>query len=158
MRFKVAPPPRSPAFLADVQAAVPLLPDAEADCCRAIVAATDLSDRETARQYLLFARALGLVAESERGYHRTQADPDRATLADAYRERVFGVPELLAALEDGPLTAAEVFDAVRDAVPNWERERSPDWEREWRDRVEHLLGWAEAFGLIERRDGAYRRV
>ncbi|MBV0924854.1 hypothetical protein KTS45_11660 [Halomicroarcula limicola] len=158
MRYKVAPPTRSLDFLRDARAAIPLVPDDEADCCRAIQRATDVADRETAREYLTFLRALGLVAESERGYHRTRTEPDRSALATAFREHVFAAAELLDALDnDGPLTEAEAFERVRDAVPRWERERQTGWEDVWRTRVGHLLGWAEVFGLATQTSEGYER-
>ncbi|MBX0294891.1 hypothetical protein [Haloarcula nitratireducens] len=159
MRYKVAPPARSLSFLGDARAAIPLVPDDEADCCRAIQRATDVTDRETAREYLTFLRALDLVDESDRGYHRTRTELDQSALAVAFRENVFAASELLDALDDcgGPLTETEAFERVRDAVPRWERERHADWERVWRTRLDHLLGWAEAFGLAARTDDGYER-
>jgi len=155
MRYKVAPPVRSYTFLATARTAVPLVPDTEADCCRAIQQATSITDRERARTYLRFFEALGLVTESERGYHRTRTELDAETLSTAYRERVFLVAELLAAVEDGHKTPESAFEAVRDSVPRWERERRPDWERHWRARVEHLLGWAVLFGTLTVDDGRF---
>lgn len=159
MRYKVAPPVRSRAFLEQCREAVPLIPDSEADCCRAIREATDLDNRETAREYLVLCQALGLVAESDRGYYRTQDDPSRDELAAAFRDHVFAATELVAAVEGGSADAAdedEVFDAIRDVVPQWERERDPDWESVWRERTAHLLGWAAELGLLEATDAGYR--
>ncbi|WP_135304311.1 hypothetical protein [Haloarcula amylovorans] len=160
MRYKVAPPARSLDFLDDARGAVPLVPDGESDCCRAIQRATDVADRETAREYLTFLQALGLVAKSDRGYHRTRTELDRVALAAAFRENVFAAAELLDVLEDGdgPLTSTDAFERVRDTVPRWERERHADWERVWRTRVEHLLGWANVFGLASRTDDGYDAV
>jgi len=155
MQYKVAPPARSTAFLDRCREAVPLLPDSESDCCRAIREATDLDDRETAREYLVFCQALGLVAESDRGYYRTQDELTEAELAAAFRGRVFAVEGLLTAVEADPLTVDEAFDAVRDVVPNWERERTPDWESEWRRRTANLLAWAVELGLASETDGRY---
>lgn len=157
MRYKVAPPARSLEFLAAARTAVPLVPKAESDCCRAIRLATDLGGRETARAFLTFLRALGLVAESERGYHRTRTDPDPDALATAYRERVFLVAELLDTVASGPTTAEAAFEAVRGDVPRWERERHADWERQWRQNVDHLLSWAVVFGLCAVDNGRFER-
>ncbi|MBX0325945.1 hypothetical protein EGH21_23295 [Halomicroarcula sp. F13] len=155
MRYKVAPPVRSLAALNDARGAVPLVPDDESDCCRAIRRASDVPDRETAREYLTFLRALGLVAESDRGYYRTRTELDEETLATAFRENVFGAAEVLDTLGSDPRTVDEVFAAVRPAVPRWERERHADWERVWHSRVERLLGWATTFGLCRRTDAGY---
>lgn len=156
MRYKVAPPPRSLDFLERARGAIPLVPGDEADCCRAIQRETDVGDRETAQAYLVFLRALGLVAESDRGYYRTRTEPARPELAAAFRENVFAAAELLDALDDGETrTGAAVFERVRDAFPRWERERHADWERVWRARVDNLLGWAVVFGLAARTDDGY---
>jgi hypothetical protein len=158
MRFKVAPPARSLDFLREARSAVPLVPRAESDCCGAIQRETGVEDRDTARAYLTFLRALGLVAESEQGYHRTQASLDRAKLAAAYQERVFLVAELLEAIEAGPKTADSAFEAVREQVPRWERERHADWERQWQTNVEHLLAWAVVFDCCTVDGGQFRRL
>jgi len=148
VRYKVAPPARSLDFLRTARGAIPLVPDSEADCCVAIQRATDVSDREQARAYLTFLQALGLVAESGRGYHRTRSELDRDALAATYRERVFLVAELLAAVAGGAGGAEAAFEAVRDEIPRWERERDPEWEQHWRENVDHLLGWAVVFGSL----------
>jgi hypothetical protein len=157
VRYKVAPPPRSLSFLRTAREAIPLVPDSEADCCRAILTATDVSDRETARKYLVFLQTLELVAESDRGYHRTSAEFDRAALASAFEKSVFGVDVLLAALDSNPVDADAVFDAIRDEIPRWERERHADWEGVWRARVTNLLEWAVLFELAERTADGYQQ-
>jgi len=158
MRYKVAPPARSLSFLRTAREAIPLVPDSEADCCRAIQTATDVSDRETAREYLVFLHALGLVAENDRGYYRTRAKSDRADLATTFEESVFGVDVLLAALDPEPMDADAAFDALRDEIPRWERERHSDWEAVWRARVTDLLEWAATFGLAEKTADGYRQT
>ncbi len=158
MRYKVAPPPRSLSFLEQVRGAVPLVPEDESDCCLGIQRATDIEDRERARAYLTFARALGLVTESSRGYHRTREPTEADRLATAFRQRVFLVDELLEAVEREPQTVDSAFDAVRDAVPRWERERRSDWVADWQTRADNLLGWGVEFGLLTVDDGQYRPV
>jgi hypothetical protein len=158
MRYKVAPPARSRSFLRTAREAIPLVPDSEADCCRAIQTATDVSDRETAQKYLVFLQALGLVAESDRGYYRTRTDPERADLAAAFEESVFGADVLLVALDPEPIDADVAFDTLRDEIPRWERERHTDWEAVWRARVTNLLEWAATFGLAEKTADGYRQT
>ena len=148
MRYKVAPPARSVDALADARAAIPLVPEPEADCCRAIQDATDCATRDEARTLLTFLQALDLVAESERGYYRTQHSLDREQAGTAFRRQVFPVEELFAALEDGPLDVDGAFAAVREAIPPWERNRHADWTAVWRGRVEHLLEWGVTFGVL----------
>ncbi|MDS0283455.1 hypothetical protein [Haloarcula onubensis] len=155
MRYKVAPPARSLDFLRTARGTIPLVPDAEADCCGAIQRSTDVPDRETAREYLTFLQALGLVAESERGYHRTREDVDREALATAYRGQVFPVAELLDAVAAGADSTEAAFRAVREEIPRWERERDPEWERRWRERVDNLLGWAVVFDLVAVEDDRF---
>lgn len=156
MRYKVVPAPRSVAFLRDVRAALPLVPGSVEDCCTRIRDRTDLQSRDRAREYLTFAQALGLAAEGERGFHRTREEPTDGELADRFRENVFGAREALDALDDGPKTAAECFDVIRDVVPRWERDRHTDWEAQWRDVTRRLLEWGVAFGLLDRTGDEYR--
>ena len=157
MRYKVAPPARSRSFLETAREALPLVPDSEADCCRAIQTATDVSDRETAQKYLVLLQALGLVAESERGYYRTRTDPDQTDLGTAFAESVFGVNVLLAVLDSEPVDGDAAFDALRAEIPRWERERHTDWETVWRERTMNLLEWAVVFGLVEKAGDGYRQ-
>jgi hypothetical protein len=163
MRFKVVPPvPDSLAALATVREAVPVVPKPEDDCCARVVAAGVTGARDEASEWLTFARALGLVAESERGYRRADAfdpgDPaDRAAVRDRFRERVYAVEDLLAVLAtaEEPVDPATAFDRLRDRVPAWERQRHDDAGAVWRERVARLLGWAALFDLAERVHGGY---
>ncbi|WP_254824512.1 hypothetical protein [Haloglomus halophilum] len=174
MRFKVVPalpdavrdePAVALDLLARTRDAVPLVPKSEDDCCMRVVSAGVVGGRDTASEWLTFARALELVAESDRGYHRVRDAPDptddegRAALGERFGERVFGAEELLAALADadGGLTADAAFDRFRDRIPNWERRRHTDPEQVWRDRVEHLLDWAVVLGRA-RWDGERYRL
>jgi len=116
--------------------------------------------QDDAREWLTFLRALGLAEETAEGkFVRTRdpGDPDREYLARRFRERVYGVEELLELLEDGPLTAGEAFDAYRPSIPEYERRRNEDWERIWRERVRRLLEWTVLLGLSDRKDDAYHR-
>ena len=159
MRLKVAPEPRSPAFVREVSAALPIVPGSEDDCCARVIEATDVGSREAAREWITFCRALDLAEETDSGYRRLPDAPDDAALARAFRERVFAASEVRDALEtDGPRSVDEVFERVREAVPTWERNRSPDWQADWRERVRRLLEWAVVFGLAERVDDGYRAV
>jgi len=168
VKFKVVPEPRPVADLRAAAGALPLVPQAETDCCARLVADTDLPSRDVAREYLTFLRALGLATVTDGQYHRVRPAPDDVALAAAFRERVFAADAVLDALDaGGPVTVAGAFERVRDAVPAWERRRHDDWEREWRGRVARLLEWAVELGLAERVTGdgadghderAYRRV
>lgn len=150
MRYKVVPPVRDVAFLREVRAALPLVPDSVEDCCARIRDRTGCPSRDEAREYLTFCQALGLAAESDRGYHRTRTDLDDADLAERFRDAVFGAREVLAALDGESRTADEVYAEVREVVPRWERDRHADWEEVWRERIERLLEWGVAFGLVRR--------
>ena len=156
VRFKIVPPVRSVDFLRDAAETLPLVPGSVEDCCSRIRDGTAVTSRDEAREYLTFLQALGLVAETDRGFHRVRDAPDDEELAEAFRERVFGAREVLGALSDEPRTVEESFDTLRDAIPRWERDRYEDWEAEWHERTERLLGWAETFGLATESDGQYR--
>jgi hypothetical protein len=157
VRFKEIPPvPDSLSFLDDARRAVPLVPGSEDDCCARLQRRTDVPDRETARTWLTFLRALELAAETDAGYARTDREVDREALAASFRDRVFGAAEAVSLLSDHPLTAAEAFEQFRPTVPQWERHRNPrTWENDWAERVERLLEWAALFGLAERTDAGY---
>jgi hypothetical protein len=159
VQFKVVPPaPDSIEALETVRRAVPLVPRSETDCCARVMDRAGVPARDEAKEWLTFMRALGVVAEAERGYHRTRdpVDPDR--LAAAFRERVYGVDALLDALDAvGPCSADAAFERFADAVPSWERRRHADPERVWRERVRRLLDWAVLLGLAERGPDGYVR-
>jgi hypothetical protein len=157
MRYKVVPAPANRSLLTDVHEALPLVPGSVEDCCTRIRDRTSVPSRDEAREWLTFATALGLAAETERGYHRVRDPPDDDTLTDNFRKGIFGVEEVLAALGDAdtPLDDSAVFESVRDIVPRWERNRYADWESEWTERVGLLLLWCEVFELCARSDGGY---
>jgi hypothetical protein len=158
MRYKVIPEPRGLDALRTASDALPLVPGSVEDCCTRIRDRTALGSRDAARELLTFLEALGLAAETDRGYHRVRDPPDDETLAANFEARVFGAEEVLAALAeaDGALTADEAFESVRGTVPRWERSRHADWEAEWTQRVAWLLEWAETFGLAESGEDGYR--
>lgn len=161
MQFKPVPtPPDSLAFVEEARSTVPLVPKSEDDCCGRLVNRTTVDDRDDARTWLTFLRALELVAEHETGYARTRAEFDRESLAAAFEARVFAADAVLDALRaaDEPLDAAGVFDRIEDVVPRWERDRDPHWRDTWRGRVADLLDWAVLLGLAERTDGRYRAI
>ncbi len=158
MRYKVAPGPPDRERLHAVSEAVPLVPASVEDCCTRIRDRTAVPSREVAREWLTFCQGLGLVDETDRGYYRLRDPPDDDALAAAFNQGVFGAREVLAALDsaDRALGAEAVFEAVREVVPKWERDRSPDWEAKWRERVRRLLGWGVVFGHLERAEDGYR--
>ncbi|MFB6159918.1 MAG: hypothetical protein ABEJ61_01940 [Haloferacaceae archaeon] len=153
MKFKRIPdPPADRAGVERAREAVSRVPDPEADCCRRIAARLDLP-RDEGRAWLALLRALGLVERTANGYRRTDADPSPAALRRAFRERVYGAADALAALADGPLAADAVADEL--AVPAWERRRTSDPEAAWRERTRRLLDWLVLLGLAERTPDGY---
>lgn len=162
MRFKPVPAaPESLDAVAAVQRAVPLVPGSEADCCARVMDRTHVGERDEARTWLTFLRALELVRETEAGFVRERRDLEREALATAFRERVFAAGDVLDALAaaDEPLSADEVFERVEPRVPQWEREKDPGgWRETWRERVRRLLEWAVLLGLAERESGGYVRT
>ncbi|WP_336036577.1 hypothetical protein [Halobacterium yunchengense] len=156
-RKPVPPAPDSLDAVWTVRDAVPLVPEPEADCCRRLVERAGVPDRGTASAWLVFLAALGVVDDTEKGFARGRGDPDAAALAANFRENVFLAADCLAALDDADArTAAEVFEAVRDRVPQWERAKRENWPAFWTGRVERRLDWAVLLGLAERGDGGYR--
>jgi len=159
MRYKAVPDPGGFEDLRAVRRAVPLVPGDEEDCCARIAARTGVPGRDVAREWLTFLNALGLVVESERGYHRTRGDPDREVLAGRFLNGVFGAREVFEAAHEAPVDAGEAFAALAESVPRWERHHAPNWEHEWQETAERLLEWAVAFELLERDgDSQYRAV
>lgn len=150
MRTKAVPGPVSMDALVDAQRAVPLVPEPTDDCCGHLQARGPATTRDSARDWIAFLAALDLLAEGERGYQRYRVDPTDEPLAERFRERVYGVKEAIAVLEEGATTVEGIFEATRSMVPTWERNRHPDWEATWRDRTERLLAWAVLFGLCSR--------
>jgi hypothetical protein len=158
-RYKVAPGPPTVDALRSVHAALPLVPEDVADCCGRVVDRTSVATRDDAREWITFLQALALAKETDRGYRRLGTDVTPAAVRDPFVERVFGVAELLDALDDvGSLTVEAGFEVLRPSIPVWERERHPDWGRVWRDRTRRLLAWSVVFGLATRSDEEYRSV
>jgi hypothetical protein len=161
MRYKTAPGPVELIDTGTLEAAhtaLPLVPEDVEDCCARVVERTAVPDRDHAREWITFMEALGLADETPRGYRRVRADVDPEAMGEPFSANVFGVAELLGALETGESqTVADAFDALRPTVPEWERDRHDDWEAVWSDRVERLLAWSVALGLAVREDGRYRK-
>jgi len=159
MRYKTAPGPVELVgldVLEATHAALPLVPEEVEDCCGRVVDRTAVPDRDDAREWITFLQALGLAEETARGYRRVRADTQPEALSDAFAENVFGVAELLTALEaQGSLTAEEAFASLRPSIPAWDRDRHADPERVWTERVRRLLAWAVAFGLASREGERY---
>jgi chromatin segregation and condensation protein Rec8/ScpA/Scc1 (kleisin family) len=116
--------------------------------------------RDVSRTWLTFLRALELARETDAGFVREQTDPTPEHLRDAFQRRVYGAREVLASLDaDEPRSIEEVFTEFEARVPAWETHRAAeDWRDVWRERVEHILGWAVLLDLVEERDGGYART
>ncbi len=154
MRLKPVPePPVDLDRLADYRRAVPLVPGRVDDCCVRLRDRLDLPNRQVANDWLAFLRALGLVESTPRGFTRTDAEITPERVRRGLRSGVLFAPETLALLADAthedPITAADVLDATREAVPRHDRERDPNWETTWSDRAERLLRWFVLVDLAE---------
>lgn len=160
MRFKPVPhPPPTLDDLGSIHRAVPLVPQAAADCrSRLRNRRSDIVTRADAEAWLTFLRAIGLVTKGETGYRRTGTGTDRRAMADALLERVFMARAVHDVLVERPtpVTARDVFEDVVEEVPRWERHRSDRWETIWEERTERLLEWFVLLGIADRGDGGYR--
>lgn len=158
MKFKVLPEPAaSVEAIAEMQAAVPLVPDGETTCCARLIRRTDVAAQDAAKEWLTFLRALELVEETEGEYRRLPHEADPGRLRESFRDRVYLAEEALAVLAaaDGPLEVDVVFDRLADRVPQWERHRHTDEAEVWHERVRRLLEWAVVLDLAERAEGGY---
>ncbi|MFC7136585.1 hypothetical protein ACFQRB_08855 [Halobaculum litoreum] len=162
MKFKLVPePPARVDFVADAQAAVPLVPGSEDDCCARLMRRVGFRSRGVARTWLTFLRALDLATETPEGFKRLRTEPTPAHLREHLLAGVYGATDvadaLLAASDAGtaPVTVAAAFEGFADRVPDWERYRTTDWESVWRERVGRLLGWLVLLDLAEERNGGY---
>ena len=137
--------------------AIPLVPASEAECCARLLDRLSLPARDAAREWLTFLRAFGLAVETNAGFRRRRETPACEALATAFRERVYGVREVLTILDEAtePLSAHVVTERFAEHVPQWERYRYPDPEAIWGERVDRILGWAVWFGLVERVGSGY---
>ena len=146
MRLKPVPePPGELARVRELQRAVPLVPGSEDDCCARLRDRCDLPNRQVANDWLAFLRALGLAAETSRGFERTEAEPTLERVREGLREGVLFASEALDLLReaspDDPVTADMLFETTRESVPRHDRARDPDWESTWCDRADRLLRW-----------------
>ncbi|MFB6295759.1 MAG: hypothetical protein ABEH66_02835 [Halobacteriales archaeon] len=159
MRYKIVPEPRDLDELRAIKDAVPLVPGTAEDCCSRIVTRAPVAGRDAAREWLTFLQALGLVADSDRGFHRTRDGPDRAALRERFLDGVFGAREVRHVLaEESPAAPDAVFASLREAIPGWERHRRADWEAEWRERTARLLDWGVVLGAFEETDDSKYRI
>lgn len=117
------------------------------------------SSRESAEPTSEQAESVGERTEpaSERTESASDDDQLRAVVADALRNDVVGASAVLSAIDDEPCDVDDAFDAVRPAIPEWERRRSHDWEAVWRERVEALLQWWTLLGAARRTESGYVR-
>ncbi|MFQ3320195.1 MAG: hypothetical protein ACI8UR_002333 [Natronomonas sp.] len=158
MRFKVLPEPAEPIDrIAELQQAVPLVPDEETSCCARLMQRGGVPSQDRAKEWLTFLRALELAEETEGKYRRLQRDPDIETLREAFQERIYLADDVLVILSDADeqLDADAVFERVKDRLPQWGKLRHADSEAVWRERVWRILEWAVVLGLAERADGGY---
>lgn len=166
MRFKPVPRPADDlGALATVHDALPRVPRSESDCCTQLAERVPwIPDRDAARTWLVFLRALGLASRTDGGrYVRSESDVDprtdvgARTLADRFADRVLAADAVRRQLDEEPRTAATVFEQVRDVVPEWEHRRATDWERRWTDRTAAVLDWWVLLGDARSTDAGYVR-
>ena len=159
-RKPVPPAPQSLTAVAAVVDAAPLVPKPEDDCCRRLVDRAGVEDRGVASSWLVFLAALGVLDDDDAGYARggDVSLDDTGALAANFRKNVFLAAETVDALGDDPRTPSDVFEAVRERVPQWERAKRDNWSEFWTGRVERRLDWAVLFGLADREGDGYVRA
>lgn len=158
MQFKLVPEPAdSLERIAELQSAVPLVPDQEASCCARLVEATTLESEADAREWLTFLRALGLAEETGGNYRRLPRPADPGELGDAFEERVYPAGEVLSILADadGPLSLEAVLEALEDRSAGVERLRRGDEGPGPREQLRRVLEWSVCLGLARRVEGGY---
>ncbi|MEZ3115862.1 hypothetical protein RYH80_08020 [Halobaculum sp. MBLA0147] len=150
-----AAPDATADYVADVQAAVPLVPGTEDDCCARLQRRLGYESRDVSRTWLTFLRGIDLAVETDEGFRRTRESADAAGLRERLFGGVLGATELGTALAaaDESFGVADGFAAVEPLVPRWERTRTDDWETVWRERVTRLFDWFVALELAERVGG-----
>jgi hypothetical protein len=162
MRFKCVPaPPATIEAVATAQQAVPLIPTTEADCFRRLVDRTDetmISDRDDARQWLPFLRALDLVDRTPSGYRRHRDELTAGESVDRLLDGVYGARELYSLLDatDRPLSVDELTDQETVDLPTWERHHHTDHDQVRRKRQQRLVDWFVLCGAVERTPEGYR--
>jgi len=162
MRFKwVVEPPATLDAVADAQRAIPLVPASEADCLRRLVDRTDetvIDDREDAREWLTFLRAIGLVNRTPSGYRRERIELSAGELVDRLHDGIYGARELYDRLEaaDEPLSVGDLAETVD--LPTWEQHHHANPERVRRQRLRRLAEWFVLNGVTEQTaDGYFRQ-
>ena len=136
-------------YVGDVQAAVPLVPGSETDCCARLGRRLGFPSRDVSRTWLTFLRGLRLARETDAGFRRTRREPTVSGVRAGLLEGVLGAREIIARIGDGPTTLDDAFAAVEPLVPRWERTRTDEWEQVWRGRVVRLCDWLAVLGLAE---------
>ena len=150
-------PTRVVDYVGDVQAAVPLVPGSETDCCARLGRRLDFPSRDVSRTWLTFLRGLGVARETDAGFRRTRTEPTVSAVRAGLVEGVLGAREIAASVASGPTTLDDAFAAVEPLVPRWERTRTDEWEQVWRARAARLCDWLAGFGLAApEADGAER--
>lgn len=108
---------------------------------------------QSVRHQISFVKGLGLLDDRE-GLLRPTAEGEELleieqpdVLVRLLIERVFGYAQLLERLNRSPrpVPTAEVVAGLQSIYPNWTSGFAP----------RALLGWCDALGLVDQRDGAY---
>lgn len=156
MRYRLVPP-AGMERLRTVRRAVPTDSATVEDCCAHLIGETPVCSRECAREWLVFLRALDLVATDGDGYYRTDTPIDNDAMATRFESSVFGVREVTAVLGDAEdaLSVTDVFGRVQEELPQ-RNNRVASQEGEM--YFERLLAWGVVLGLFARTDGRYQRA
>jgi hypothetical protein len=141
------PPARVVDYVGDVQAAVPLVPGSETDCCARLGRRPEIPRRALSPTRTTFHRGLPIARAPDAGFRRTRREPTVSGVRAGLVEGVLGAREIAACVSDGPTTLEDAFGAVEPLVPRWERTRTDEWEQVWRARAARLCDWLAGLGL-----------
>lgn len=155
MYFRQVPPVSDLERLRVIRETVPRDPDTVEDCCVLLVEECGLSSRTDAEQWLVFLRALGLIATDDGRYYRTDSSVQRTALCSTFRSRIAGAKAVSEWLSknrsDGKQFEDEQLDrlyaAIEEELPRTVREDGPTVETAQhatgREYVHRVAGWEQ---------------
>jgi len=133
MEYRLVPPPGSIERLHAIRETVPSDPNAVEDCCAHLIEHTDISSRTVAEQWLVFLRALGLVATDGGRYYRTEQAIDRSELCVALQSNIAGATAIADWLSSNRLADHDEKKVAEDEIERLYQAVESDLPRTVRD-------------------------